>query len=209
MIIDFSTLGLFAVSATVLTLIPGADMLCALSNTLSQGTKAGLTTVFGAVTGVLCHSGFAMVGLTALIYSLPALYELFVISGALYIMWVGFGILTNGNSLSLERHGGQRTLRSLYLQGLLTNLLNPKAIIFMLAFIPQFIHVEAGNPGAQMAVLGVEMVIIVLLIEVPLVLLASKIAESINSYPKANLYINRSLGGIILMLATTILFTRF
>lgn len=208
MIIDFSTLGLFAVSACVLTLIPGADMLCALSNTLSQGTKAGLTTVFGAVTGVICHTGFAIVGLTALIFSSPVLYELFVTGGALYIMWVGFGILTNGNSLIVERHDGQRTMRSLYSQGLLTNLLNPKAIIFMLAFIPQFIHAEAGNPSAQMAVLGVEMVIIMLLVEVPLVLLASKLAESINSHPKANLYISRSLGGIILMLAIAILLTR-
>jgi len=55
MVIELSTLGLFALSAAVLTLIPGADLLCALSNAVSQGTKAGLITVLGAVTGVICH----------------------------------------------------------------------------------------------------------------------------------------------------------
>lgn len=97
MVIELSTLGLFALSAAVLTLIHGADMLCALSNAVSRGTKAGLITVLGAVTGVICHIGLAIAGVTALIASSPLLYELFVVGGALYIMWVGFGILTRAN----------------------------------------------------------------------------------------------------------------
>lgn len=208
MVIELSTLGLFALSAAVLTLIPGADMLCALSNAVSQGTKAGLITVLGAVTGVICHIGLAIAGVTALIASSPLLYELFVIGGALYIMWVGFGILTQANVIGLDNHREWKSRKRLYSQGLLTNLLNPKAIIFMLAFIPQFIRVEAGSPGIQMLILGIALIAIMFLIEVPLVFLAGKIASSIKQHPSIGIYINKGFGGIILCLACTILAAR-
>lgn len=208
MVIELSTLGLFALSAAVLTLIPGADMLCALSNAVSQGTKAGLITVLGAVTGVICHICLAIAGVTALIASSPLLYELFVIGGALYIMWVGFGILTQANVIGLDNHREWKSRKRLYSQGLLTNLLNPKAIIFMLAFIPQFIRVEAGSPGIQMLILGTALIAIMFLIEVPLVFLAGKIASSIKQHPSIGIYINRCFGGIILCLACTILGAR-
>ncbi|WP_440893027.1 LysE family translocator [Aeromonas dhakensis] len=208
MVIELSTLGLFALSAAVLTLIPGADMLCALSNAVNQGTKAGLITVLGAVTGVICHICLAIAGVTALIASSPLLYELFVVGGALYIMWVGFGILTQANVIGLDNHREWKSRKRLYSQGLLTNLLNPKAIIFMLAFIPQFIRVEAGSPGIQMLILGMALIAIMFLIEVPLVFLAGKIALSIKQHPSIGIYINRCFGGIILCLACTILAAR-
>ena len=208
MSIDISTLGLFAISAAALTLIPGADMLCALSNAISQGTKAGLITVLGAVTGVMCHIGLAIAGVTALIASSPVLYEFFVVGGALYIMWVGFGIFNNKNAISLQKNSEQKSLNKLYSQGLLTNLLNPKAIIFTLAFIPQFIRVEAGMPGMQMLILGVELIFIIFLIEIPLVFLAGKIATSIKIRPVIGLCINKFFGGVILLLAIAILAER-
>ncbi|MFQ6249440.1 LysE family translocator [Yersinia enterocolitica] len=205
MFIDISTLGLFALSAAALTLIPGADMLCALSNAISQGTKAGLITVLGAVTGVTCHIGLAIAGVTTLIASSPVLYEYFVVVGALYIMWVGFGIFNNKNAVSLQNNSERKSLNKLYSQGLLTNLLNPKAIIFTLAFIPQFIRVEAGMPGTQMLILGIELIFIMLLIEIPLVFLAGKIAMKINNQPSIAIYINKFFGAVIVVLAISIL----
>lgn len=208
MFIDISTLGLFALSAAALTLIPGADMLCALSNAISQGTKAGLVTVLGAVTGVTCHIGLAIAGVTALIASSPVLYECFVVGGALYILWVGFGIFNSKNAVSLQNNRERKSLNKLYSQGLLTNLLNPKAIIFTLAFIPQFIRVEAGMPGMQMLILGIELIVIMFLIEIPLVFLAGKIALSIQLRPTVGIYVNKFFGGVILLLAIAILAAR-
>ncbi|MFJ3264851.1 LysE family translocator [Serratia liquefaciens] len=208
MIIDFYTLGLFAMSAAVLTLIPGADMLCALSNAVNQGTKAGLTTVLGAVTGVVCHIALAIAGITALIASSPMLYGLFVVVGALYIMWVGFSLFFSDVSLSLERNKNINKSNNLYLKGFFTNLLNPKAIIFMLAFIPQFIRIDAGMPGVQMLILGIVLIVIMLLIEVPLVIFAGKIALKIQLRPALGIYINKAFGGIMLALAAFILVER-
>lgn len=207
MIIELSTLGFFALSAAVLTLIPGVDMFCALSNALSQGTRAGLITVLGAVTGVICHVCFAIAGVTALIVSTPFLYQLFVISGALYIMWVGFGIFIQGNAFDLESHHEWKSCKRLYSQGFMTNLLNPKAIIFMLAFIPQFIRVEAGMPGMQMLILGIELILIMLMIEIPLVFLAGKIAISIKRSPTLGIYINKFFGCVIILLSIAIIAT--
>lgn len=208
MIIDFYTLGLFAISAAALTLIPGADMLCALSSAINQGTKAGLTTVLGAVTGVVCHIALAIAGITALIASSPMLYGLFVVVGALYIVWVGFSLFFSEVSLSFESNKEIKNCSNLYLKGFLTNLLNPKAIIFMLAFIPQFIHIDAGMPGVQMLILGIVLILIMLLIEVPLVFLAGKIALKIQLRPVLGGYINKIFGGIMLALAAFILVAR-
>lgn len=208
MFMDISTLWLFAISATILTLIPGPDMLRALSNTMSLGAKAGLITVFGAVTGVMFHILFAIAGVTALIYSSTVLYKSFIIIGALYILWVGVSIFINNNPLSIDNIKSKKSCKKIYSEGLLTNLLNPKAIIFTLAFIPQFIRIEAGRVTFQMLILGLELIIVMLLIQVPLVFLAGKIAVNVKGSSKIGIYINRFFGVIIVFLGLTILFIR-
>ncbi|WP_228284307.1 LysE family translocator [Acinetobacter sp. Tr-809] len=205
---DISTLWLFAISAMILTLIPGPDMLRALSNAMSLGARAGLITVLGAVTGVMFHILFAIAGVTALIYSSAVLYKSFIILGALYILWVGFSLFINNNPLSIDNKKSKKSYKKLYLEGLLTNLLNPKAIIFTLAFIPQFIHLEAGRTMFQMLILGIELIIVMLLIQIPIVLLAGKIAANVRADSKISVYINKFFGVIIVFLGLLILFVR-
>ncbi|NIE95108.1 LysE family translocator [Acinetobacter sp. Tr-809] len=208
MFMDISTLWLFAISAMILTLIPGPDMLRALSNAMSLGARAGLITVLGAVTGVMFHILFAIAGVTALIYSSAVLYKSFIILGALYILWVGFSLFINNNPLSIDNKKSKKSYKKLYLEGLLTNLLNPKAIIFTLAFIPQFIHLEAGRTMFQMLILGIELIIVMLLIQIPIVLLAGKIAANVRADSKISVYINKFFGVIIVFLGLLILFVR-
>lgn len=208
MFIDISTLGLFALSAAALTLIPGVDMLCAMSNAISQGTKAGLITVLGATTGVMCHILLAIAGVTALIASSPVLFECFVVAGALYIIWLGFSMFNNKRSISIQNKSGRKSIHKLYLQGLMVNLLNPKAIIFIFAFIPQFIRVETGALGMQMLTLGIALSFIMLSIEVPLIVLAGKISIKIKNSPNALIYVNKLFGAVIIVLAFTILASR-
>ena len=208
MVIELSTLGLFALSAAVLTLIPGADMLCALSNAVSQGNKSGADYRIGGG-----HRG-----------DMPCLFcdcrrhgsdRLFAAAVSAFrhrrraVHHVGrVGHFTQANAIGLENHGERKSRKRLYSQGFLTNLLNPKAIIFMLAFIPQFIRVEAGRPGIQMLILGIELILIMFLIEVPLVFLAGRIALRIKRRPAIGIYINKCFGGVILLLACAILAAR-
>lgn len=207
MFIDIYTLVLFAISVAALTLIPGADMLCALSNTISQGTKAGLITVLGSATGVMCHISLAIAGITALIASSPMLYALFVYIGALYLMWAGFSIFNNKSAINLQKNMEHKKSQKLYLQGLLTNLLNPKAIIFTLVFIPQFIRNEAGKPSMQMLTLGIEMILIMVFIGIALVFLVQKITMKIST--NTCIFINKSLGAFIVILAIGILVSHY
>jgi len=209
MFIDISTLGLFAISTVVLTLIPGVDMLCALSNTINHGKKAGMITVLGTVTGVMCHIGLAVAGITALLASSPVLYECFVGAGAIYIMWVGYSIFNHVSAVNLENYSERKSFHKLYSQGLLTNLLNPKAIIFTLVFIPQFIRVEVGMPGMQMLLLGIELIVIILLTDFALIFLADNIATRIITNPTKGSYFNKISGTFILLLGFFILVLRF
>jgi len=160
------------------------------------------------LTGVMFHILFAIAGVTALIYSSPVLYKSFIIVGALYILWVGVSIFINKNSLSIDNTKSKKSYKKLYAEGLLTNLLNPKAIIFTLAFIPQFIQIEVGCVTLQMLILGVELIIVMLLIQIPLVFLAEKIAVNVKADSKIGIYINRFFGVIIVFLGLMVLFVR-
>lgn len=202
---ELSTLGLFAISAASLTLIPGVDMICILSNSISQGTKAGVVTACGSATGAMCHILLSMAGLTALISSSPRLYSIFVIVGSVYITWVGVKILSSESSLNIKNTNECKAVSKLYLQGLLTNLLNPKAIIFTLAFLPQFINLDSGEFGLQMLTLGIELVTIMFIIEIPLIIASKKISIKIELTPQIGVYINRVFGAIIISLTSGML----
>lgn len=205
MIMELSTLGLFAISAASLTLIPGVDMICILSNSISQGTKAGIVTACGSATGAMCHILLSMVGLTALILSSPRLYNIFVIVGSIYITWIGVKILSSKSSLIIANTNESKAVSNLYLQGLLTNLLNPKAIIFTMTFLPQFINLDGGKFGLQILILGIEFVTIMFIIEIPLIIASKKISMKIESTPQIGIYINRVFGAIIILITSGIL----
>lgn len=151
--LDPQLVAAFFVAAWVLIITPGPDMLFVIGQSLAGGARRGWAAMFGIVTGAMVHITLAVSGVAALLAASPALFEALRIAGALYLLWLAQGALR-----AAFRSGGAlapaRPARAAFRDGFVTNLTNPKVILFFMAFLPQFVDPARGPAWAQMAILG-------------------------------------------------------
>lgn len=206
---DYQLLFLFSLAVFTLMITPGTDMVYVISNTLSKGTSAGIASILGVASGAYLHVIMATLGLAALVAASTTAYNAIVIVGAIYMAWIGWNIFKDDGLITADYHNSvQKRLNTIYIQGVMTNLLNPKAIIFTIAFFPQFISTEAGNISQQMLFLGVILVIIMILVELPLVFFATKIREKLIKDHKMAKRIHQICGSTLMLLAIYITASR-
>jgi threonine/homoserine/homoserine lactone efflux protein len=131
-------------AAILLVLSPGPDHIFVLSTALKQGRRAGYAALAGIVTGLMMHTGAVAFGLAALIAASPEAFQALKLLGGLYLVYLGIKALRSmGIDLS-EMAQPPQHVRKTYAQGLGINILNPKIAIFFLAFLPQFVVIDAG-----------------------------------------------------------------
>lgn len=151
---DAHSLLLFAGAGLLLNLTPGPDVLYILGRSISQGRSAGVVSALGIGAGCLFHVTAASLGLSALMLTLPAAYDLVRYAGAAYLVWLGVRALrSSAGALRVERLEPISS-RRIFWQGVLTNALNPKVALFFLAFLPQFADPARGPLAPQILLLG-------------------------------------------------------
>jgi threonine/homoserine/homoserine lactone efflux protein len=151
---SLSTYALFVATALALLAIPGPAVLYIVSRSIDQGRRAGFASVCGITTGTIVHVTLATVGLSSLVLASRIAFDTVRYAGAAYLIYLGVRRLLTRH-VEADREGRQlRTMRELYTQGLIVNLLNPKTIVFIFAFIPQFVDVNAGHVWLQILLLG-------------------------------------------------------
>ena len=159
--LDALTISAFFVTVVVLTLTPGPDMVLYLGKAISQSRRAGLVAFSGAVTGLLVHTMLAAVGLSAILAASATAFTVIKIAGAGYLLYLAYDAIRNGSSFALTPGAGEtETARSIYMKGLLVNLLNPKIVIFFLTLLPQFVSADDPNATAALILLGVGFIVI-------------------------------------------------
>ena len=151
---DFSTLSGFLLASALLTLAPGPDIMYLLAKSLADGAKSGVALAGGLVSGILFHTTLVIFGAAALIQSSPAALAALKYLGAAYLLCLAWGAFRDKSDLRLEGAGRSESLPALYRRGVLMNVLNPKVLLFFLAFLPQFVKPEDGSVGKQIALLG-------------------------------------------------------
>lgn len=153
---DPAQLSLFITASLLMGLTPGPDMLLVLNRSIGIGFRAGMTTMAGIVTGAFFHTLAAALGLSLLLVRYPVAYDIIRYGGALYLAFIGWQILRHGRGDGLLQAAAshRQKHRHLFRQALLTNLLNPKVALFILAFLPQFIPQGATNPTIRIMILG-------------------------------------------------------
>lgn len=148
-----STFPLFAVASLALVLVPGPNHLYIAARGIAQGRAAGIASAFGVETGTLVHIAAAAAGLSYVIARSATLFNVIKWAGVAYLVYLGVRALIGGQETAAWKVTPQ-PLRAVFLEGVVVNLLNPKVILFFLAFLPQFVRPEAGAVPLQIAVLG-------------------------------------------------------
>ena len=157
----------FLAASILLTLAPGPDILYLLTKSLSDGAKSGIILACGLVSGLIFHTTLVMAGVAALIESSTAALTLLKIFGAAYLLFLAFGAFKSaraGKKLSLAKSTAKSSASALYKRGVLMNVLNPKVLLFFLAFLPQFVNLNADGASLQILFLGVTFAVQALII---------------------------------------------
>ncbi|WGF90140.1 LysE family translocator [Marinivivus vitaminiproducens] len=152
---DLHTLILFAAASTALAVTPGPDMVLIASRSLGHGRRAGFATLMGVLSGVCCHALAVALGLAQLFLVVPAAYDAVRFAGAAYLLVLAWQAIRSETSALAPVPGGQAMPHGrMFRQGLITNLLNPKVALFIIALFPQFVRPEAGPVALQVLVLA-------------------------------------------------------
>lgn len=136
----------FMIAITLLTMSPGADTMIVIRNTLRGGAKDGLVSSLGICLGLFVHATLSAIGISALLLYSATAFSALKIAGALYLIWLGVVSLKSfWHHRKVQERAVEKKPFSFWgslREGFLSNVLNPKAVIFYMAFLPQFINHE-------------------------------------------------------------------
>ena len=179
-------LPLFMVAVLVLNATPGVDLLLTVSRTAQSGIRAGVMAALGINTGCALHALAAALGLAALLAWSATAFIALKWAGAAYLLWLGFGMLRHAWRAPvhepLDAPAALSRTPSVsagadFRRGLLTNLLNPKVALFMLAFLPQFIPAQSVHKTLAFLALGLLFIMQSLLFLLAVVLLTAQLSR--------------------------------
>jgi len=157
-VIELGALLAWSTLALIVTLTPGPDTLLVASHAARSGARAGVAAVLGIMTGVVWYGSLIAFGALSILVAVPALFLAVKIAGALYLAWLGAGMIWS----AVKGKRGQANskpldLKAPYAQGFFTNALNPKVALFYLAALPQFASGE-NAPLIGVMLLGIHAV---------------------------------------------------
>jgi threonine/homoserine/homoserine lactone efflux protein len=169
---ELSTLPLFITAALVLLLTPGPAVLYIIARSIDQGRRAGLVSVLGLTLGTFFHVIAAALGLSAILVSSALAFDVVKYLGAAYLIYLGIQKLRAKEVPAEITEVKKASLKDIFTQGVVVNILNPKTALFFFAFMPQFVDRSRGLESTQMLFLGVLFVSMALITDGSYALLA-------------------------------------
>ncbi|WP_454869280.1 LysE family translocator [Pseudomonas farris] len=204
-------LWLFFMALAVVYLLPGPDMILLLQTGARQGKGAALATALGLGVARGCHVALAALGLAALFKTAPWTFDVVRLVGAAYLLWIGIQCLRttmlpslNGTDATTEKPHWREAIQ----RGLLTNLLNPKALLFCSVLLPQFIDPHAGPVLIQFATLGVMLVGVGLLFDSAYALVGAALGRWLQRSPSAQRVQQWLFGSLLIGFAVRLTFVQ-
>lgn len=206
MMIDLALLPLYLTTVVALLLIPGPDMLLIASSSLSYGKKVGIYASFGNATSGLILTLAAAMGVSAVIAMNPIALEVLRVLGAAYLLKMGWDCMRSSAAEAPEITQQKDLAKLLYRRAVFSNLLNPKALIFFVLFLPQFVSTQlTASSGEQMLALGLLLNVMGLLFNLLLVALVGSVGKPLLKNEKFRTYQNKFMGIIFFVLAIWLL----
>ena len=213
-------LGVFCVAVLLLNLTPGPDTAFIVGQSVAHGRKAGMLSVLGISAGCCVHTLALALGLSALLAASAGAFTIIKIVGAAYLVFLGVRLVMGtlrGRTAAPDAAGiepiiaieksrapsGYRTL----VQGFVTNILNPKVVLFFLSFFPQFVSTDSPTKGLAFAALGGVLVVISTIYNGAVAWLAGGITQRMRGAPRVKAWLERSVGAAFIALGARIAFT--
>ncbi|MGW0914703.1 LysE family translocator [Streptomyces sp. NPDC002784] len=206
--VDMSLYAAFLVAAFALCITPGPDMMFIVAMGGRGGPTAGVMAAFGVACAMLVHTVAAALGLSALFTTLPTLYHVLRWVGAAYLLYLAVKAFRDrsvpGEDGTADTGSG---MRRAFWQGAVTNLLNPKVILFNVAFLPQFVDPSLGRVPGQLLLLGGTLVLMGFLWDGCVGLLAGRLADLLRRSRRVNRWLNIVSGTVFTGLAVRLAVT--
>ncbi|OQW60604.1 MAG: lysine transporter LysE [Proteobacteria bacterium SG_bin9] len=200
-------LALFMVAGWILIITPGPDTAYIIGRGVQLGWRGGFAAALGIGSGCLVHVFGAALGLSAIIATSSMAFTVVKLAGAAYLIYVGVKmLLSRGSTLNVETTDKVVTLREVFWQGALTNILNPKVALFFLAFLPQFVAADAASKPLAFLTLGLIFVVNGTLYCLGVAAFAAKVGGLLKRSQNALKWIDRALGGLFVALGVRLAF---
>ncbi len=152
----------------------------------------------GIWTGAFGHVLLAALGVSAIVMASANAFAVIKWVGAAYLLWLGFNALrSKGTGFQIDNDGTAENIFSIYRQGILIDLLNPKVATFFIAFLPQFIVDGAGPVWMQLLLHGTLLIATAALVEPPLIFIGDRLTTQLRSSQKLRVWLDRVLGSVL------------
>ncbi|MET3906502.1 threonine/homoserine/homoserine lactone efflux protein [Bradyrhizobium sp. S3.3.6] len=192
---------LFVLSGVLLNVAPGPDSVYVIGRSMQMGWRGGAAAAFGISCGCLFHVAGAAIGLSALLMASSTAFSILKLVGAAYLVLTGLLMLWSRPALVAVKDEAERSsLRRVFLQGVLTNALNPKVALFFLAFLPQFVAADSAHKPLAFLTLGLIFICTGTLWCLVLAAFAAKAARRLRQSEGVIAWVNRTLGGLFIYL---------
>jgi len=201
-IFGISNFGLFLVAVLLLNATPGPDTAYIVGRSIAQGRAAGLMSALGISVGCCVHALASAVGLSAILAASATAFMFIKLAGGAYLVYLGLRMLLAKQTAgpAAAGSGDLRSLKTIFLQAMLTNVLNPKVILFFLAFIPQFVRTDAPQKTLAFLLLGVAFAAISMCWNSGTAFLAGTLARRAGRSPRVRLWLERTVGATFVAL---------
>jgi threonine/homoserine/homoserine lactone efflux protein len=200
---------LFVLSGLLLNVTPGPDTLYIVGRSAGQGWRAGAVAALGIGAGTLVHICAAALGLSAILAASASAFTTLKVIGAVYLLYVGIGLIRSANltqSTTIASDLRPSPTHGIFIQGFLTNLLNPKVALFFLAFLPQFVDSEAASKPLAFLFLGAIFDINGTLWNLLIAKVAARIGSRLAPSGRLKQWFNRCVGGVFVLVGLRLAF---
>ncbi|WP_298566655.1 LysE family translocator [uncultured Aliiroseovarius sp.] len=185
----------FLLTSLIVVFLPGTGVLYTIAIGLGRGFKASIAAALGCTFGILPAALASIIGLSALLHTSAVAFQVIKYLGVLYLFYMAWSILKDESTMDASDDRSRKSLRSIALTGTLINVLNPKLSLFFLAFLPQFISVNAPNATVELSLLAVVFMVMTFLVFVGYGAFASAARRYVIGRPTVMVWIKRVFAG--------------
>lgn len=203
---DLPILIAFLGAVIAIQISPGPDMMMVIARGIGQGRKVALTCVAGISAASLVQIPALALGVASIFATSELAYTLLKNAGAAYLIYLGIRFLTSRPARQNATSNPVGSARSAFFQGFWGNLANPKSLVFLLAFLPQFVDPDKGSVATQLVILGLIHKSVGLIVDGSVALLAGTSGNWLAQHPRFPIWQERVMGAVLLSLGIRLAF---